>query len=49
MTRAGFEFESGIHPVRVKMGTPLEEYNEPYDWYVLVKTVDRASMEAAIF
>ena len=49
MIRAGFEFESGTYPVRIKMGDPLKEYDEPYDWYVLVKTIDRASMEPAIF
>lgn len=45
MIRCGFDFTSGEYPINVNQNE--KTFKEPYDWYLLIKLVDRSDYKPA--
>ena len=45
MIRCGFDFTAGEHPINVNQNN--KTLKEPYDWYLLIKLVDRSDYKPA--
>jgi hypothetical protein len=42
MLRSGFNYISGTYPIKVTdTKTPGKQMQEPYDWYIMTKIIDR--------
>lgn len=48
MLRAGFDYINGTYPLSLKTTeNPDKNLNEPYDWYIMTKILDRSDYEPA--